>query len=484
MLKNHCLTYFELLLFLVNPFGGTIRNPLKDKQKRFKWGLLATLCLILAAPVGWGLLKRLEGETPAIHMTLPKPVFGPSQPFSVSISDRKTGLRHLRIEIIQGEKTHLLLDRGFPSTGFFKKGVIRETELAVTLEPREMGITDGNVLIRSTVWDYSWRNSSNGNQRVAEETVLIDTVPPDIRAISNAHNVSQGGAGLVIYRLSEPCSRSGVHVGTDFYPGAGGYFEDPSVYLAMFALRVDQGRDTGIYLGASDRAGNTSRAAFRHYIRPKRFPRDTIRITDGFLKRKLPQFDAELSPVADKAPVDQFLYVNRTLRASAYERLSAVIPDTRPGMLWSGSFVRLPGSARQAGFGDRRIYTHNGTEVDRQFHLGVDLASVKHSPVPAANHGKVVFADALSIYGNSVVIDHGLGLQSMYAHLSRIEVEPNQTVDRGDIIGYTGSTGLAGGDHLHYAMLVHHTFVNPLEWWDAKWIENNVRNKIRAQRER
>jgi len=454
---------------------------LKEKKKSIKLRLIAALCLVLMIPIGWGLLKRFEGETPGVQLTLPKPVFGMYQPFSVTLSDRKSGLRHVRIECIQGKQTYLILDRDFPSEGFFKTGVIQEEELSVTLEPRKMGIADGNALIRSTAWDFSWRNGGKGNQQIAEKVVLIDTVPPDIRVLSRAHNITQGGAGLVVYRLSEPCPRSGVHVGKEFYPGTPGGFDDPDVHLAMFALRIDQDRDTGIYLGASDRAGNQSRAAFRHYIRLQRFPEDEIRITDRFLKRNLPQFDTQLTPVADKAPLDQFLFINRTLRESASETLSAVVGGTRPEMLWSGTFLRLPGSARQAGFGDQRIYLHKGREIDRQTHMGVDLAAIKQAPVPAANHGVVIFADFLGIYGNCVVIDHGTGLQSMYAHLSRIRVEPNQTVDRGDIIGYTGSTGLAGGDHLHFAMRVHQNFVNPLEWWDGKWIQNNITSKIMAQ---
>jgi len=451
---------------------------LKDKQKSFKWGMIAALCLTLILPIGWGLLKRFEGEKPGNDLILPKPVIGMTQSFSVVVSDRKTGLRRIRIECIQGKTDHVLLDQEFPSTGFFRKGLVRDKNLVLTMEPRKLGLTDGNALIRSTVWDFSCRNGGNGNPHVVEKVILIDTTPPDIRVLTNVHNISQGGSSLIIYRLSERCPRSGVHVGNAFYPGVGGFFEDPDLYLAMFALRIDQDRETGIYLGASDRAGNKSRAAFRHYIRLQRHPKDNIRITDRFLKRKLPEFDA----APEKSPVEQFLFINRSLRASAYETLSKVVGAPSPLMLWSGPFLRLPGSARQSGFGDRRIYIHNGREIDRQYHLGVDLASVKQSPVPAANHGKVVFADALSIYGNSVVIDHGLGLHSMYAHLSRIDVKPNQTVDKGDIIGYTGSTGLAGGDHLHFSMLVQDTFVNPMEWWDAKWIENNITRKIMSQR--
>ena len=111
---------------------------------------------------------------------------------------------------------------------------------------------------------------------------------------------------------------------------------------------------------------------------------------------------------------------------------------------------------------------------------GLDLASVAHAPVPAANNGIVVFSGLLGIYGRAILIDHGFGLFSMYAHLNRSDVSKGQRVSKGEIIGRTGSTGLAGGDHLHFSILVQKTFVNPIEWWDEHWIENNILSKIEA----
>jgi len=112
--------------------------------------------------------------------------------------------------------------------------------------------------------------------------------------------------------------------------------------------------------------------------------------------------------------------------------------------------------------------------------LGIDLASIAHSPIPASNRGKVVFAGDLGIYGKTVIIDHGFGLFSTYSHMSVLNVENGQMVSKKEIIGRTGSTGLAGGDHLHFGMLVHSTFVNPIEWWDEAWIKNNILEKIDA----
>ena len=90
----------------------------------------------------------------------------------------------------------------------------------------------------------------------------------------------------------------------------------------------------------------------------------------------------------------------------------------------------------------------------------------------------MIFADRLGIYGLAVVIDHGQGLESVYGHLSKIEVTLDQQVKKGQPIGLTGETGLAGGDHLHFAVIVQGIFVNPVEWWDPHWIADNVIKKL------
>ena len=97
----------------------------------------------------------------------------------------------------------------------------------------------------------------------------------------------------------------------------------------------------------------------------------------------------------------------------------------------------------------------------------------------ASNAGKVVLAEFLGIYGNCVILDHGMGLQSLYAHLSTIDVQPGAAVQQGQVLGRSGATGLAGGDHLHYTMLLGGHAVTPVDWWSAQWIEDRVMRKLR-----
>jgi murein DD-endopeptidase MepM/ murein hydrolase activator NlpD len=140
--------------------------------------------------------------------------------------------------------------------------------------------------------------------------------------------------------------------------------------------------------------------------------------------------------------------------------------------------VQLGNSKVEAQFADERSYIYKGKKVDQQMHLGFDLSVTRHVEVAASNSGKVVFAGDLGIYGNCVVVEHGYGLQSIYAHLSRIAVKQGDEVKRGQSIGNSGDTGLAGGDHLHFSMQVNGIQVTPVEWWDAHWLEDRIFSKL------
>jgi murein DD-endopeptidase MepM/ murein hydrolase activator NlpD len=178
------------------------------------------------------------------------------------------------------------------------------------------------------------------------------------------------------------------------------------------------------------------------------------------------------------SPVEKFLTINRDLRKANYQQIVEACRNSSNKLYWQGAFERLPNAASRARFADHRTYFYNGKEIDRQVHLGIDLASLANSPVPVANAGVVVLARSLGIYGGTVIVDHGFDLFSMYSHLSFIAVKPGDHLSAGQVLGRTGHTGLAGGDHLHFSMIVHGTFVNPVEWWDEHWIQNNILSKI------
>ena len=451
---------------------------MKTNKKNMKSRLIVLVCFIVILPVAWVLVVRLEGEKPSITLELQSPSIGKTQELTLSVSDAKSGVRRIWIGLVKDGKEVVLFEKDLPFAGLIRGGIIHKESFKIVIEPVKIGITDGKAILRMVARDYSWRRWLHGNTAYLEKDVMIDTRPPEVGILSRAHNVSQGGAGLAIYRVSETCPKSGVFVGENFFPGYSGYFKDNNILIAFFALDYKQGPGTKIFINATDFAGNSSRAGFPYYIKRKVFKKDLIEISDRFLNWKMPEFDVDISPDSKTPLVDKFLKVNHEVRQDNYNQLLSIVGNTDKKLYWKGTFLRLPKSARKAGFADHRRYKYKGHIIDRQIHMGVDLASVAHSPVSASNTGKVAFAEYMGIYGKTVIIDHGFGLFSMYSHLSDFNVKKGQIVSKGEIIGRTGTTGLAGGDHLHFGMLVHNTFINPIEWWDASWIKNNISGKI------
>jgi len=174
-----------------------------------------------------------------------------------------------------------------------------------------------------------------------------------------------------------------------------------------------------------------------------------------------------------------FLKINNDLRRMNNEKIAALSKKTSPQILWHEAFQPAGGSQVESAFADFRTYVYGGKDVDRQVHLGFDLAKTANAPVAAANDGKVLYASDLGIYGNCVILDHGMGVQSLYGHLSSFDVQDGQDVKKGQMLGKSGQTGLAGGDHLHFSMMVDGQFVNATEWWDPHWIQDRITRKLR-----
>ncbi len=451
----------------------------KSRISKVGYFLVGVVVCALATASIWFAIKSLEGEAPEFHWEGPIHPIGASYTLRGLASDQKSGLKKLWIGIIQQGKEAVLFDQTFPSKGFLMGGTVREQSVSMDIKASDLGLREGDAVLRVALWDYSYRGWWSGNRFYAEHKVVIDTKAPVIEVFTHNHNVNQGGTGLAIYRVSEPIDTSGVQVDERFFPGSSGLFPDSSAFVGFFALPHDKGAKAQLYVTATDRAGNTSRTGFSHYINTKTFRQDTIDVSDAFLEKKMPEFDSFMGVGHSPASLlEKFLAVNRDLREANHKTIEDACQDSDAQLHWTGAFLRLPGSARRAGFAQRRTYHYQGRAIDHQTHLGIDLASTAHSPVPAANSGRVAFAEGLGIYGKTVIIDHGFGLFSLYGHLSRMQVTRDQMVSKGEIIGSTGSTGLAGGDHLHFSILIHGTFVNPVEWWDPAWIKHNITDKL------
>jgi murein DD-endopeptidase MepM/ murein hydrolase activator NlpD len=317
--------------------------------------------------------------------------------------------------------------------------------------------------------------------RTESRTLEVRLTPPQIAVLSQFHYINHGGSELVVYRVNPPDVESGVRVGDREYTGfpAGG--ADPALRLAFFALLWDQPVNTPITVFAHDSVGNEGSGTFDFRVFAKQFRSSTINVDDRFLSRVVPailQNSTELKVDDPSNQLASFLSINRDLRRMNNETISALAAETAPEILWRGAFKQLINTAVEAGFADQRTYVYNGQDVDHQVHLGFDLASTANAPVRAANRGRVVHAGWLGIYGNCVIIDHGMGLQSLYAHLSSTAVNTGDLVESEAELGRSGATGLAGGDHLHFTMLLGGNAITPIDWWSAQWVQDRVLRKL------
>ncbi|OFW01090.1 MAG: hypothetical protein A3I61_13950 [Acidobacteria bacterium RIFCSPLOWO2_02_FULL_68_18] len=454
-----------------------MRGPLKF--------FLVLLVLALAGgAAAWLWSSRAEG--PRIDLRQPDRFIGQATPLDLRVE--APGGRFARVDVTleQGDRSFPIFTLAQPAQGEVRQESAERLFIMRKVGSREIPeLRPGpaRLVVRAArPLLFGLRQAESSVTRELE----VRLEPPRVAVLSTLHYVNHGGAEFVVYRATPADVESGVRVGDRTYPGVpasgAGMAADASTKVAFFALLHDQDLDTPISLYARDAAGNEAAAPLEHRAFPKPFARSRIEIDDRFLRQVVPAIAATTPDMGlSTAPDDllmSFLRINGELRMRNGRMVAELARKTAPQMLWTDAFQPLANAAVEARFADNRTYFHQGKEIDRQVHLGFDLAVTERIPVLAAHNGVVVHAGDLGIYGNTVVVDHGLGVQSLYAHLSSIGVKTGDRVEKGRPIGRSGMTGLAAGDHLHFTMLVGGHPVSPVEWWDPKWMQDRVLRKI------
>jgi murein DD-endopeptidase MepM/ murein hydrolase activator NlpD len=153
--------------------------------------------------------------------------------------------------------------------------------------------------------------------------------------------------------------------------------------------------------------------------------------------------------------------LNPELRRQETEKLDKVFSILTAQPLWEGEFLMPVANALTSSYGVGRSYNNQPIS---SYHAGVDIEGAVGTPIQAANRGQVVFAERTQVRGNLLILDHGLGVYTVYAHLSEFGVKVGQRVNKGEVIGKVGDTGLVTGPHLHWEVVVGGVSVEPLEW--------------------
>lgn len=404
---------------------------------------------------------------PTVTLTPDGGPIAPRKQLTIKLDVSRGNLKKLVVTAVQGEKRINVLTKDYPAA----------RQATETFDLAQAGLQEGPLTLQVKATSSATYFGAD-RTRTQDHSFTFENKPPVVSVLSIAHNIRRGGSALVVYTVNKEVENTGVVFADRFVPG---YRQEGGFYACLFPFPWNM--DPNQYVPkvmAVDRAGNERVVTINYHLITVNFPTDRITITEKLLDK----IKAEFSHVfpQTQSPLELFLKVNRERRQQDRDMVYQLGRQTAPTPIWQGDFLRMQNSAPLGGFAQTRTYIHEGKEVDQQTHLGFDLASLAQAPVPAANRGKVIFADDMGLYGLCVIIDHGIGLQTLYGHLSKIGVKTGDTVEKGQIIANTGATGMALGDHLHFEVVVAGYPVNPIEWWDSSWIKNNVTGKLEMAR--
>jgi murein DD-endopeptidase MepM/ murein hydrolase activator NlpD len=426
---------------------------------------LVLILLVLIVAAGAAFVVAGLQPKPAITFTQPGDFAGSAIPVELEVTSATPANVEIAFEQ-NGTRTAAVTPP--PGSSFIKSTISSATVpgLKVTAGPAKLIVTASR-----RVWGFRTVTAES------TKNITIRLEKPRVSVVSSKHYINLGGSEMIVYRASPDDVVSGVRVGDIEYPG---FPYKDGRKIAFFALRYDQPVNAPMKLFARDLAGEEATSDFDHTTFTKPFKKSTIPLDDKFIDRVVPAILAGTTEIAPTgSTIEKFVVINSELRQKNNAKIHSMAAETAPEMLWKGQvFFPFGNTKAEAAFADFRTYTYQGKEVDKQVHLGFDLASFANTSIVAANRGKIVYAAELGIYGNCIIIDHGMGVQSLYGHLSVIGVKVGDMVEKGQEIGKSGMTGLAAGDHLHFTMLVNGQMVNPIEWWDEHWIQDRILRKL------
>jgi murein DD-endopeptidase MepM/ murein hydrolase activator NlpD len=443
--------------------------------------IVVLLALAVAAAFGTG---RLEGDGPRIGAPESLIVGAGGAELRIELEDPGSGLRSFSIRLLHQNGSRSVLDEQYPG-GFLISDVDAVDGLVVSLEldPALLRVPDGSATLVLSARDWAWRDGFNGNRTQLSVPLVVDTRPPRIDLVSGLTYVYRGGSAAAVYRVDDENAAHGVKVGDARFTGfphpmaEQSERAEPGLRVALFSIPIEAAKRPKVEVFAVDQGGNEASVSFPAHVLERAFATSDITISERFI-RDVAQPLAESNGIDTSHAVTAFRQVNEELRARNEATIREQIQSSSAAPLWQTSFRQLASSKVMSRFAELRNYLLDGERISQARHLGFDLASTARAPVGAAARGSVVFAGDLGIYGSCVLVDHGLGLTTLYAHLSQIDVAVGDEIAQDQPIGRTGATGLAGGDHLHFAIMLSGHYVDPLEWWDPKWVRSHVRVRL------
>jgi murein DD-endopeptidase MepM/ murein hydrolase activator NlpD len=407
----------------------------------------------------------VRSATPVVEIPSSLASVGQATPVTVQVRDPH-GVRSVQAVVEQNGNRYPV----FSSTQPLTSGESTVIFMAGVKSTPQLQAGKAKLIVEATSNDLMRKSGS------AEREITVITQPPSLSVDSEQHYLYVGMADLATFGVSGGWTEAGVRVGDQKFrawPMPGG---KPGLF-SMYAFAWNMPTDTVPVVYAGNGTGSDVTSPLVVIFPKKEQPKYTehdLQVSDAFMQKVV----NELDPNGSGDMVERFVKINSQMRVANNKTLSDLQYKTADKFLWSKPFIRQPHSQAEAHFADLRNYIYHGKKIDQQVHLGYDLAVTQHVGVQASNDGKVVYAAPLGIYGNCIVVDHGYGLQTIYGHLSRIDVHEGDVVKQGQVMGLSGQTGMAGGDHIHFAMQLDGVQIDPKEWWDPHWIRDHVARRV------
>ncbi len=429
----------------------------------------------LAVALGGATWLRCEGDAPVLTAPDQLAVGAKGVTLSFEATDAGSGLKRIGVTLRYAGGDAALHAEDLAGNPLMGGPEPRGTkQISVAIDPKALGLHEGDATLAIEARDWSWRGFFQGNVATREVPLRIDLTKPELAVHSGITYLRRGGSGAVAYRVGADTQRDGVLVADEFYPGHPRPGAGEGERMALFAIARNAPQSPQIRVMAEDAAGNRSSAGWQTNVKERAFEEARIDLSANFMANKVREL-AEVIGADATNPLAAFQSINKDERARNEARVrEIVVAGSKPELLYDGVFMQMRNSAVTSRFAEHRSYFLENQQVSEAIHYGFDLASLAQAPIEASNRGRVLFAGPLGIYGNCVILDHGMGLASLYAHLSRIDVKEGDLVAKLGVLGRSGATGLAGGDHLHFAMLIGNNYVDPTEWWDEKWVREKV----------
>ena len=452
-----------------------IPDPPKQKKKIGRKILLAILII-------WGISKIelpiFESNPPQIEIDKFE-YWNLQKPINLTIYD-ESGIRDYEITMDNGDGELFKYDSKTFETPDHKK-----IELNITMPKEKKHSTYATIFVKAT--DFSNWHFFKGNKSEIQESYIVDRQKPIISIIAASYGIRRGGVAVVIFKVDDKRANSisDVYIetqkGKKFIPQP--FFkEGGKYYISLLAWPIND-ISFKANIVAKDKAGNVATNFINLYLKEKQYRRSTIHLKDSFLSGKISALAqrSEKSQETDSL-TDYFKIVNEDIRKENEDLIYKITSQVDKYKLISDfkmyPFRPLKGYAPVASFGDHRKYYYDEEFVSEAFHMGLDLASIKHAPIILSNRGEIVFNEDNGVYGTTIIVSHGLGFYTLYSHCSSVRVQVGDLIDRGSTIANTGKTGLALGDHLHFGIYVQGIPVRPEEWMDKKWMKNNITDVI------